>query len=181
MKQLMMVILMLAATCLALGQGTSAQPPKPGPEHLKLAGLVGNWTTEGEVTENPFGPAEKWSGKITSEWFSGNFAVVRHSDEKFTVSGEDHSLGVIAYDGTAKTYTWYVVDSQGLTELIKASISGDALTAVWEIQEKGKAYKMRATLKGLGSDRLTYVQEYSEDGTVWKTYYHSTDTRVKSK
>ena len=68
-----------------------------------------------------------------------------------------------------------------MTELIKASISGDVLTAVWEIQEKGKAYKMRATLKGLGSDRLTYVQEYSEDGTAWKTYYHSTDTRVKSK
>ena len=181
MKQLMIVILMLAATCLALGQGTSAQPPKPGPEHQKLAGLVGNWTTEGEVTENPFGPAEKWSGKITSEWFSGNFAVVRHSEEKFTVSGEDHSLEVIAYDGTAKTYTWYVVDSQGLTEFLKASISGDVLIAVWEIQEKGKAYKMRATLKGLGSDRLTYVQEYSEDGTVWNTYYHSTDTRVKSK
>ena len=76
MKQLMIVLLMLAATCLVLGQGTPAQPPKPGPEHQKLAGLVGNWTTAGEVTENPFGPAEKWSGTITSEWFSGNFAVV---------------------------------------------------------------------------------------------------------
>jgi hypothetical protein len=182
MKKLsVIVLLMLAVPCLALTQASSAQLPKPGPEHQKLTGLVGNWTTEGEVTENPFGPAEKWSGKITSKWFSGNFAVVRHVDEEFSVSGESHTLEVIAYDGTAKTYTWYAVDNQGWTGLAKASISGDVLTAVWEIQAKGKTYQNRGTLKGLGSDRLTWVQEYSEDGTVWKTYLHSTDTRVRSK
>ena len=182
MRYISILMLILAATCLALGQGTSAQPPKPSPEHQKLAGLVGNWTTEGESTENPFGPAEKWSGTITSEWFSGNFAVVRHTDEKFSVSGEIHGLDVIAYDKAAKTYTWYGVDSQGEGgDLGKASISGDVLTAVWEFQFKEKAYKFRGTLKGLGSDRLTWVEEYSEDGTVWKTFGHSTDTRVKSK
>ena len=182
MRHISILMLILAATYLALGQGTSAQPPKPGPEHQKLAGLVGNWTTEGEMTENPFGPAEKYSGTITSEWFSGNFAVVRHTDVKYSVSGEIHSLDVIAYDRTAKTYTWYSVDDQGGGgDLGKASISGDVLTAVWEFQFKGKAYKARGTLKGLGSDRLTWVEEYSEDGTVWKAIAHSTDTRVKSK
>jgi len=181
-RHISILMLILAATYLALGQGTSAQPPKPGPEHQKLAGLVGNWTTEGEMTENPFGPAEKYSGTITSEWFSGNFAVVRHTDVKYSVSGEIHSLDVIAYDRTAKTYTWYSVDDQGGGgDLGKASISGDVLTAVWEFQFKGKAYKARGTLKGLGSDRLTWVEEYSEDGTVWKAIAHSTDTRVKSK
>ena len=175
------VLLTLVAPCLALGQGTSAQPPKPGSEHQKLAGLIGNWTTEGVATENPFGPAEKWSGKITSEWFSGNFAVVRHGDGRGSVSGENHGLDVIAYDAAAKTYSWYGVDAQGWAGLAKVSISGDVLTAVWEIQVKGKAYKSRGTLKGLGSDRLTWVQEYSEDGKVWKAYFHSTDTRVESK
>jgi hypothetical protein len=29
-----------------------------------LAGLVGNWTTEGEFAENPFGPAQKYSGRL---------------------------------------------------------------------------------------------------------------------
>jgi len=180
-KLSVIVLLTLAAPCLALGQATSAQPPKPGPEHQKLAGLVGNWTTEGEATENPFGPAEKWSAKITSEWFSGNFAVVRHLDGKGSVSGESRGLDVIAYDGAAKTYTWYWVDNQGSTGLAKTAISGDVLTAVWETQAKGKTYKSRGTLKGLGSDRLTWAQEYSEDGTVWKAFFHSTDTRVKSK
>jgi len=75
------------------------------PEHQRLAGLVGNWTTEGEAGENPFGPPEKWSGTITSEWFPGNFAVVRHMKGKGSVSGEGLGLNVIAYDAAAKVYT----------------------------------------------------------------------------
>ena len=180
MKRIAIVVCVVALV-FAISLWAQTTAPKPGPEHQKLEGLVGNWTTEGEVNENPLGPAEKWSGKITSEWFSGNFAVVRYVDEKYSVSGEDHTLEVIAYDGMAKTYTWYAVDSQGWTELVKASISGDVLTAVWEIQARGKTYKVRGTLKGLGSDRLTWVQEDSEDGIVWKTYLHSIDTRVKLK
>jgi hypothetical protein len=179
MRHISILMLMLAATCLALGQGTSVQPPKPGPEHQKLAGLVGNWTTEGEINENPFGPAEKWSGTIKSEWFSGNVAVVRHLDEKYSASGEVRSLDVIAYDRAAKSYTWYGVDDQGGGgNLTKASISDDVLTTTSEFQAKGKTYKSRSTLKGLGSDRLTFVMEYSEDGKTWKTLLHSTDTRV---
>jgi len=159
--------------------GTAAEAWPGAPEVSRACRQL---DTEGESAENPLFPAEKWSGTITSEWFSGNFAVVRHTNEKFSVSGEIHSLEVIAYDRTAKTYTWYGVDDHGGGgDLGKASIAGDVLTAVWESQEKGKTYKFRGTLKGLGSDRLTFVMEYSEDGTTWKPFLHSTDTRVKSK
>lgn len=182
MKKLSVIVLLaLAIPCVALGQATSPQPPKPGPEHQKLAAFVGNWTSEGEIAENPFGPAEKWSGKIRAEWFSGNFAVVRHEDFRGSVSGENHALSVIAYDGAAKTYTWYGVDNFGGTSLGKTSISGDVATIVWEANAKGKTYKIRGTLKGLGSDKLAWVAEYSEDGKTWKAFMHCTDTRVKSK
>ena len=182
MKKLIVIVLLsLAAPCLALGQATAPQPPKPGPEHQMLAGLVGDWTSEGEAGENPFGPAEKWSAKITSEWFSGNFAVVRNVHGKGSVIGDVLSLDVIAYDTAAKAYTWYGVDNQGWTGLATVAISRDVLTAVWETQANGKTYKIRGTLKGLGSDRLTWISEYSEDGTVWKPFFHSTDTKVKSK
>jgi hypothetical protein len=176
------VLLTLLAPCLALGQGTPAQPPKPGPEHQKLAAYVGSWTTEGEVTESPFGPAGKWSGKSTAEWYPGKFAVVTHTDTGDSVSGERHELNVSAYDVEAKSYTWYGIDNLGMNFFVaKGSISGDVATAEWETKVKGKTYKLRATTKGLGSDRLTNVQEYSEDGKTWKAHYHSTDTRVKSK
>lgn len=183
MKKLSVIVLLtLVAPCVALAQATSAQPPKPGPEHQKLAAFVGSWTIEEEVTENPFRPAEKWSGKITAEWFSGNFAVVRHADGRGSVSGEFHGLGVIAYDGSAKTYTGYAVNNMGTNFFFdNGSISGDVMTASWETKVNGKTYKFRGTLKGLGSDKNTFIEEYSEDGKTWKTFVHSTLTRVKSK
>lgn len=175
------VVLSLAVPCVVLAQSTSTPPPKPGPEHQKLAGLVGSWTSEGESTANPFGPAEKWSAKIVSEWFPGNFAVVRHAKGKGSVSGESRALDVIAYDATAKSYTWYGIDSAGWTGLAKTDISGDTLTVVWDVEAKGKTYKARGALKGLGTDRLTFVSEYSTDGKAWTPYFHSSDTRVMSK
>lgn len=175
------VVLSFAIPCVVLAQSTSAPPPKPGPEHQKLAGLVGAWTSEGEAVASPFGPAEKWSAKIASEWFSGNFAVVRHVEGKGSASGPALGLNVIAYDAKGKTYTWYGINNTGGTSLAKADISGDTLTFVRDVQAKGKVYKARGTLKGLGTDRLTFVSEYSADEKTWTPSFHSTDTRVKSK
>jgi Protein of unknown function (DUF1579) len=180
-KLVVMLSLALVAPSLTFAQGASAPPPKPGPEHQKLAGLVGSWTAEGEITENPFGPAEKRSAKITTEWFSGNFAVVRHVEGTGSVSGASSSLDIIAYDGSAKGHTWYQVTNLGSTRLSKTSISGGELIVLRDTEANGKPYKFRGTLKGLGTDKLTWVSEYSEDGKVWKAYFHSTDTRVKPR
>ena len=178
---LMAIVTTLLFVINAIAAQSPFEAPKPGPDHKKLAVLVGSWTTAGASTENPFGPAEKWSGKFTWEWTPGNFAVIRHIGGRGSVTGENRAIDVIAYDGTAKTYTWYDVDNMGSTSLANASIVGDTLTAFWNLEVKGKAYKIRGTLKGLGSDRLTWVSEYSEDGRVWTAYFHSTDTMVKLK
>ena len=78
MKRLLVIILLaLAVPCLAFGQPQTAQPPKPGPEVQKLAYTLGTWKTEGEAKAgNPFGPAGKFSGTGTCEWFAGGFHVV---------------------------------------------------------------------------------------------------------
>jgi hypothetical protein len=179
MKASMMIaVFALTAESLVLGQQI-LPPSKPGPEHAKLAALMGNWTTAGQSTENPFGPAETWSGKISSEWFPGRFAIVRHVEGKGSVAGDVRSLDVITYDAPAKAYTWYGIDNLGTTALGKGQVTGDTLTVVWETAVKGKPYKIRGTLKGLGADRLTWVSEYSENGKVWKAYFRSTDTKSK--
>jgi hypothetical protein len=61
---------------------SGAAPPKPRPEHQKLGALVGTWNSEGQVSENPFGPTEKWTAKIVTEWFNGQFVVTRRVDEQ---------------------------------------------------------------------------------------------------
>lgn len=179
-RAFMLVAITIALLFVSATVAAQTPVPTPGPEHKKLAGLVGNWTSEGEISESPFGPAEKWSCTIATEWYPGNFAVVRHVNGRGSVSGEYRGLDIIAYDGTAKTHMWYGVDNQAGSGGNKVSISGDVLTVAYpEQQVKGKTYKFRGTLKGLGSDRLTWVSEYSEDGKTWKVSFHSTDTRAK--
>jgi hypothetical protein len=173
-----LLLMVLAAASSSLGQGGSTQS-KPSAEHVKLASLIGTWTTEGQSQDSPFGPGEKSSGKIVTEWFDGHFAIVRHGQSKGSVTGESRSLDVLAYDPAAKGYTWYGIDNQGSTGLGKGSINGDTLTMVWDMPLNGKIYKVRGMLKGLGTDKFAWSQEYSEDGKTWKAYFHSTDTRTK--
>jgi hypothetical protein len=180
MKKLIVLALMALATPTpTLAQAAANPPPKPGPEHQKLTALVGSWTSEGECTENPFGPAEKWSAKLKSEWFPGNFAVVRHLESKGSVTGESAGLEVVTYDGGAKVYTWYGIDSTGWTGFARGSISKDVLSVTWPAIVKGKTYKIRGKLKGLGSDKLIWSMEFSEDGKTWKAACKATDNRVK--
>ena len=174
------VAIMMVIPAVTLAQAAAAQPPKPGPEHQKLAALIGNWTSEGELTESPFGPSEKWSAKIKSEWFPGNFAVVRRVEGKGSVTGESVGLEAVTYDPAAKTYTWYGLDSTGWTGFATGSIKGDALQVTWKGQGKDKAYTIRGTLAGLGKDKLHWTVEYSKDGKTWKTFAKAVDTRVKA-
>jgi hypothetical protein len=174
------VAIMLMAPAITLAQAATAQPPRPGPEHQALAALIGNWTSEGECSATPMTPAEKWSAKLKSEWFPGKFAVVRHLESKGTVTGESVGLEILTYDSQAKAYTWYGVDSFGWNGTAKGSIAKDVLTVTWPATVKGKAYKVRGILKGLGSDKLLWTMEYSGDGKTWKAACTATDIRVKA-
>ena len=174
------VAIMLMAPAITLAQAAAVQPPKPGPEHQKLAGLVGNWTSEGECSEWPFGPAEKYASKIKAEWFPGNFAVVRHLVSKSSASGDSVGMEVVAYDSRVKVYTWSGIDSIGFNAIGKASISKDTLTINWTDRAKGKIYKIRGTLQGLGSDKFLWSVTYSEDGKAWTPVCKGTDVRVKA-
>gem|GEM_PF-3392309 len=163
-------------------QGSAPPPlPKPGSEHEKLGGLVGNWTGEADCAESPLGPAEKWSTKIKAEWFGAKAAVVRHAEQKGSVSGEIVQLEVLTYDSAAKVYTWYWVDSTGsYTSLAKGSVSKDVLRVGWSTVANGKTFKLRSTSKGLGSDKITATVEYSEDGKAWKPLCVGSETRSKA-
>jgi hypothetical protein len=170
-------VVVLAATATVINQPV----PTPGPEHKKLSVLVGTWTTEGTVSANPLIPEAKWSAKIASSWYDGQFAVIRHVEGVSSTLGKIRSIDIIAYDREAKNYTWYGIDSTGDTGMGRVSIEGDVLISYWDANVKGKPYKLRGTLKGLGSDNLTWVTEYSEDSKTWTPYFRSTDVRVKGR
>src|SRR5262245_9252036 len=89
----------LGAICLALaGTLGMAQapsgPPKPGPEHQKLARFVGTWNGKAEMKPGPFGPGGPMTWTETCDWFEGGFSVVCKSDGKGPM-GAIKGLGII--------------------------------------------------------------------------------------
>jgi hypothetical protein len=173
------VLLAMGVAGLVVGSGVSARAQGAGPDYQKMAGLVGDWTSEGQGVASPFGPAGTQSFKIKSEWFPGGFAVVRHLDGSKSASGEYHGLQILTFDRTSKDYPWHWFDNTGAAGVSRVAITDNSLIETYELTAQGKTYKIRGRLTGLGSDRLVWVQEYSEDGKVWTPYYHSVDTRAK--
>src|SRR6516225_5466405 len=104
-KKALFFPLELGLVSLLVGLGMAqapAGPPKPGPEHQKLAYFAGKWTSEGDMMPSPLGPGGKFSSSSTCEWFDGNFALVCHSDGAMQ-TGSVKSLSILAWDAAAKT------------------------------------------------------------------------------
>ena len=98
---LIVLLLMLAAPCLAFGQAQTAPPPKPGPEVQRLGYFVGTWKFDGETLLDPKG---KYGGTLTFEWFPGGFSVVGKSEGVGVSGGPMNELGILGYSATEKLY-----------------------------------------------------------------------------
>jgi hypothetical protein len=179
MRISLLAMLLSIASSPALAADPPYQPPRPGPEHQKLAGFLGTWTSTGECAKNPFGPAEAWTANARAEWYPGGFAVVRHVEGKGSVTGSVVGMDVFAYDPMARTHTWYGIDATGFTGLGTMSVEGEKLLVTWKAKVDGKTYTVRGTGTGFGTDRLTFVVDFSSDGKTWLPACRYVDTRVK--
>src|SRR5262249_28320854 len=90
------ILMVLTWVGTARGQAPSG-PPKPGPQHKKLAYFAGKWVSEGETKPGPFGPGGKFTFSENCEWFSSGFALVCHSEGKMP-EGTVKGLSVLGYD-----------------------------------------------------------------------------------
>ncbi len=183
-KQVLVVVLVLALG-LAVGLSAAAEEkkfekPKPGPEHARLAYLVGAWSFEGEAAATPWGPAGKYTGNETCSWFTGDFAIVCHSSSHGP-QGESKGMSVMGYDPEEKVYTFFGTDSMGSTDTGKGVVAGDTWTWTAEGKMKGKSYKFRLTVKEASPDSYTFKGELSEDGGTWSVIDQGKATRVKTE
>lgn len=159
------MVLALAVVGAGLAQGPSG-PPKPGPEHQKLAYFAGKWASEGEAKASEFGPGGKFTGAETCEWFEGKFALVCRSEGKF---GETtfKGLSVWSYDTGEKTYVFFETNSAGENIFSRGKVDGDTWT--WNNQgtAEGKPWKARFTIKQASADSATFKFEMaSGDGPL---------------
>jgi hypothetical protein len=152
--------------------------PKPGPEVKKLSYFVGNWTSEGDMKENPWGmPAGKFTGSDKCEWFTGGYHVVCHTTGKGPM-GPMNGLGILSYSTEDKAYTYYGIDSMGMAEGSKGKVEGDTWTYTAESKMGGKTYHGRYTIKTSSPDSYTFKYESSEDGQKWSTMMEGKSTKA---
>jgi hypothetical protein len=171
------VLVVLVAGAMAMAQAP-AGPPKPGPEHKRLGVFVGKWSGTGDMKPSPFGPAGKMTWTETCEWFSGNFAIVCHSDGSGPM-GPSKELGVMSYNAEEKTYVYFGIGSTGWVDTSKGAVQGK--TWIWTGEGKvgGKLVKSRMILTEQSNDSYTFKMETSTAGGPWAVAMEGKSTRAK--
>ncbi len=171
------IALVLMFVGVALAQAPSG-PPKPGPEHQKLAYFAGKWASEGDTKPSPFGPAGKFTSTETCEWFDGNFALVCHSEGKMQ-EGSFKGLSVMGWDPAEKTYTYFATSTLGEIVFSRGTVQGDTWTWNNESKMNGKPIRARFTLKQVSPDSATYKFEMGAPDEPMKLVMDGKQTRVK--
>jgi hypothetical protein len=142
----------------AIGAQDVGTPPKPGPEHAKLAYFVGKWVSEGDMKPSPYGPGGKFTFTETCEWLSGNFALLCKSEGQMlgaTVQG----LSIMSYDPGEKNYVYFESNSMGENAYSRGTVDGDVWTWTGESKMNGQSIHSRFTLKRLSDDTASYKFE----------------------
>ena len=164
-RLLVIVVLLLAVTCLVSGQAQTSPPPKPGPEVLRLGSFVGTWKTETET--------------VTYEWFTGGFSVIGHV-ENSGPEGKSSELRIITYDPDAKDYTQYRVTSMapGGT-LSRMTVTGNTWLAQWDSTENGKPAKYRFSIVEVTPTSSTAKLEVSVADGPWTVTFETKAVKIK--
>lgn len=85
---------------------------KPGPEHRILDGLIGEWTTEGELLI-PGAPAIKIKGTTTNRWvLGGRFVQSETTGDPGVISVS--AINIFGFEtGRHRKYTMFGIDTMG--------------------------------------------------------------------
>lgn len=165
---------------LAVGLAGAQEAPQPSPEQKKtMSYFVGKWTTEGDVKPSPFGPGGKMASRDSCEWFAGGFQVVCRGDGKSPM-GSMTTLGVLAYNAAEKGYTFYGIDSLGMSDWSKGSKDGNTWTFASKSQMGGQTMHSRYTMTETSPTSYTFRWDTSPDGSKWSTVMEGKSTRAGS-
>ncbi|HEX6407611.1 MAG TPA: DUF1579 family protein [Gemmatimonadales bacterium] len=166
----------VAGVQLAAAQGQ--QPPKPGPEHQRLAYFVGKWKAEGEMKPGPMGAGGKVTSTDNCEWFDGHYSVICRS-EGTTPMGAAKSIGILGYNTEEKVYTYYGVDNtnMNMATVPKGTVQGDTWTYTDEGMMGGQKMKSRVIIKELSPKSYSFRMDMQGPDGKWVTAMESKNTK----
>jgi hypothetical protein len=146
-------------------------PARPGPEHERLAALVGTWKTEGRVKAGPWGSAAPIAAEDTYEWLDGGFFLI-HRFDALVGTQDVKGIEVIGCDMGAGGYRGFSFDNQGAVDSFEASL----VDGVWKTWGPLQRFTGRFSADGR---TLSGEWERSEDGMSWSPWMDVTLTRKR--
>ena len=170
----MVVALVLAAS----GVAAQATKPAPGPEHKRIGFFAGQWKFEGEAKESPLGPAGKFTGTETCEWFAGGFQLVCRS-KGTGPKGPATGMAVMGYDPGRKAYTYYAATSLGDNIFVRGQVQDKVWTWADEATMEGKKMKFVATITEESPTTNSFKLELSVDGGPLTVIETGKSTKIK--
>ncbi|HKM67596.1 MAG TPA: DUF1579 family protein [Candidatus Acidoferrum sp.] len=176
--RLSLVILTAAILIAALRAQSSQAPPKPGPQHEKLAFFVGKWTSEGDVKSTSYGPGGKYTATETCEWFPGKFAVSCKTDGAM-MGGVIKGMSVMSYDTYQNSYIYFETNNWGENTYAHGVVDADTWTWTNDSPMNGKTVHGRFTMKQLSPDAAAYKFEMATGSDPMTLVMEGKQTRQK--
>jgi hypothetical protein len=145
---------------------------QPGPEHTRLAALLGRWRTEGWTVETADGPAVKIDAWDTYEWLPGRRGLLHRVDARV---GEEKVEGaeIIGWDADRNAYLTQYFGSDG-PSAYEASLVEEGGSLVWSM--RSAADRFRGTFSDDGNT-ITGHWERLDSAENWEPWMEITLTR----
>jgi Protein of unknown function (DUF1579) len=156
-----------------------AQMPAHAPELKKLDYFVGTWSTEGTISPGPWGAGGKITSTNTTDWMTGNFFLVRHSDVRMPaeLGGDSTTTAYMGYDAARNVYTYDEFNSNGRRNISQGTLSGDTWTWTSSQNYNGQEVQQKLTLKTVSPTLYNLKFEVSIDGTNWMPFMDAKITK----
>lgn len=147
---------------------------EPGPQHERLAALIGNWNAEARMWNNLGEPSEEGRGKISNFWMLDD----RFVGQEYKSRGRNpqfQGLGALGYDNAGGFYTSVWIDTVStamLTGRGSYDQSGKVLTFEGKTADPatGGFARIKSVIRILHKNRYTF-ELFSEGpgGEMYKT------------
>lgn len=147
-------------------------PREPGPEHERLAALVGRWRTSGRSRATNDAPASAIEATDTYEWLPGGFALLHRVDAQV---GDDRVEGaeIIGWDPERGSYSTLYFGSDG-PNAYEASLREHDGVLVWRMQSRTDRFTGTFSDDG---DRITGHWEQLDHADDWRPWMEVTLTK----
>ena len=136
-----------------------------GPEHQRLAVLVGRWKTEGWTREAPGEAAARIDATDTYEWLPGGFALLHRVDAR--VGGQKvEGAEIVGYDPGRRAYVTQYFGSDG-PNAYEASLLDEDGGLVWTMQSRTDRFT------GVFDDErdvITGHWDVLDDNSAWRPW-----------